>query len=108
MPIRTRRVIPPRWGERMSAVWSQWDGRCLAWRAAGDAQLHIDGVRFAPVAASAQAEFDVSPSGNAELEFCLCAADGTRVAPPWRVRHGHAAPAGVDQWQGPMAPLRPL
>jgi GT2 family glycosyltransferase len=93
-----------------AAQWLGFDGRVLRWRCAAPAPfaLCIDRVVFqrfpAPADTSFALAFDYSPTGHAELEFALDAGG----AAPWRVRHGRAADAGIDQWTHAAQGLAPL
>jgi len=89
--------------------WLGWDGRVLRLRADAPCALHLDGALFEPVAAGEfTREFAFAPSGDAEMEFSLRAADGRDPAQSWRVRFGSPAQPGVDAWQGAARDLQRL
>ncbi len=98
--------------------WQSWNGRRLVWRCdiaqacAPEVELCIDDIVFErvvlnPSSALCEREFAFPPSGNDEIEFSLRAAGGMAIG-RWRVLHGRAAAAGVDQWQGPPGVMRAL
>ncbi len=89
--------------------WLGWDGRVLRLHVDVPCSLHLDGAPFEPLAPGDFAcEFAVAPGGGDELMFSLCDADGSDLAPPWRVRFGEPGPAGADVWRGDARALRPL
>ena len=103
----------------VSGLWSSWNGRRLAWCGnvakfhCTEVELCIDDVVFERIALDPSAQlcgrdFAFSPSGRDEMEFSLRAAGGAVIGSPWRVLHGRAAPAGVDQWQGAAQAMRAL
>jgi GT2 family glycosyltransferase len=93
----------------MSAAWTLWDGRRLAWDGVhGATELRLDGVRFTPADERGEYTFPFCPNGDVRLEFALHAADGAACVSPWRVRYGVAASAGIDAWHGDAAPLATL
>src|SRR5581483_9588358 len=96
-----------------ASPWQSWDGRRLRWdagalRGSALVELCIDDIVFERFAAGSrgEADFAQSPSGCAEMEFSLRAADGGALGPPWRILHGRAAAAGVDAWTGPVRRMR--
>ena len=99
-------------------LWQSWDGRRLIWRCdlamahASEVELCIDDVVFErivlnPSSTLCERDFAFPPSGNEEIEFSLRAAGGAAIG-RWRVLHGRAAAAGVDQWQGPSRGMQTL
>ena len=92
--------------------WLGWDGKTLSGqvRAPADAavELLLDGVVFESLPGSGEfaRTFDVSPSGNAQMEFALRVAGNALSG--WRVLHGRPAAPGVDLWSGARLPLQPL
>ena len=100
-------------------LWLSWDGRRLAWRGdianadGAELELCIDDIVFEHIASGVSSQlcerdFAISPSGNRELDFSLRVAGGDVIGSPWRVLHGCAAPAGVDQWQAEAPAMQPL
>jgi GT2 family glycosyltransferase len=101
----------------LRASWVTWDGARLRWRIDSDSaqsqtvELRLDGVTFERIASAPgeyERDFHYSPSGNAQLEFSLCTADGWTLAPAWRVLAGRTAIVGADEWSGGKPVLQAL
>jgi GT2 family glycosyltransferase len=96
-----------------AARWLDWDGITLRAQVLAPAhstvELLLDGVLFEPVPAHEEfaRTFEVSPSGNAQMEFGLRTA-GSEIVRSWRVLHGRHGSPGIDQWSGARQPLQPL
>jgi GT2 family glycosyltransferase len=95
--------------QHYAAVWLGWNGHRLRWRVDAvldnriEVELCIDGDAFERSAFAVgefEREFAYSPSGCEQIEFSLRAVGAHMLAPPWRVRFGHAAPTSEDQWSG--------